>query len=503
MKKVLLFTVLFGMHLAALAQGPQETIILDASKDAQIWSWDPDGVVDRGTTRRDIVAYEWTKNGVPTTKYGLIDFDLNQIPEGAKIISATLYLYHDPISVDLGHSQLSGSNDGRIVRVTSDWTEAVSWGGQPSYDQSGFVRIQASESETQDYEINLKPLVMESLRNPENSFGFAIQLNSTQHYRSLVFASSEHPYASLHPKLEVTYVNPGGGPPASADKELTLSASKDAQVWSWDPDGIADRGTTRRDIVAYEWTKNGVHTTKYGLIDFDLSQIPAGTEISNATLYLYHDPISVDLGHSQLSGSNAGRIERVTSDWEETVSWGIKPTSDDTKSVPVPASTSEDQDYAIDLTSLVQASVNDPENSFGYVLKINATSPYRSLVFASSEHPDASLHPRLVVTCVVPDDKPPLAQGDEATTEELSDPIDALALKVYPNPGRGLGKVTIQSGQSAVAELKVYNQRGDLMRTVSDAGTNAIVFNDLPSGLYFLHSIGEDGTVITSTLVLN
>ena len=499
-KLLLLLALLFCGALTVDAQQRQQSITLSATKDAQIWSWDPDGEADRGTSRQDIVAYEWTKNGIATTKYGLIDFDLSQIPAGAKIISATLRLYHDPISVDAGHSQLSGSNDGRIERVTSDWAETVSWGIQPAYDPAGFVRIQASTSETQNYQINLKPLVKESLRDPENSFGFAIKLNSTQFYRSLVFASSEHPDASRHPKLDITYVNPN--PPVNGDKEITLRASKDAQIWSWDPEGEADRGTTRRDIVAYEWTKNGIPTTKYGLIDFDLSQIPAGAEISNATLYLYHDAGSVDLGHSQLSGSNDARIERVTSDWVESVSWGIQPSYDASESVFVPASQSNSQNYQIDLTPLVQASLADPDNSFGYALKINSTQFYRSLVFASSEHPDASLHPRLVITCVGADDQPPLASAEDEISTEGIGVQSSLSLKVYPNPGRALGTVTIASEQEAVEELKVYTQSGELMRSISRPGEQAVLINGLPAGLYYIYSLGEDGTVVTKSLML-
>lgn len=172
---------------------------------------------------------------------------------------------------------------------------------------------------------------------------------------------------------------------------------KDAQVWSYDPDGTLDRGTNRQDIVAYEWTKDGSPTTKYGLIDFDLSMLE-GLQIVEAKLILYHDPTSVDLIHSQLSGSNEMIIQRITSTWEEPVSWGSKPATTTANEILVPASTSDDQDYEIDVTGLVQDMVDDPDNSFGFQFKIATEQYYRSVGFASSDHPQAELHPELIIT---------------------------------------------------------------------------------------------------------
>jgi hypothetical protein len=172
---------------------------------------------------------------------------------------------------------------------------------------------------------------------------------------------------------------------------------KDAQVWSYDPQGALDRGTNRQDIVAYEWTKDGEATTKYGLIEFDLSSITT-TQILEAKLLVYHDPTSADEIHSQLSGSNEIMVQRITSSWNENLGWNATPSTTSSGEIRIPASTSETQNYTIDVTNLVQNMVDDPENSFGFLFKIETKQFYRSVGFASSDHSNPDLHPELIVT---------------------------------------------------------------------------------------------------------
>ncbi|MCD4793185.1 MAG: DNRLRE domain-containing protein [Bacteroidales bacterium] len=196
-----------------LQNGEYNVLILqpngDQGKDAQIWTYDPTGIIDRGTNRTDIVIYEWTKNGAPTTKYGLIEFDLSDIPENSSISSAYLSLFFDPESVDnqhiFGHCQLGGPNEAYLERITSTWEEPVCWNTQPTTTEENRVLIPASSSPTQDYIINVTLLTQDIIDNFDTSYGFMIKMVEAQYYKSLIFASSEHPNANLHPKLVVTY----------------------------------------------------------------------------------------------------------------------------------------------------------------------------------------------------------------------------------------------------------------------------------------------------------
>src|ERR1041385_6955140 len=86
------------------------------------------------------------------------------------------------------------------------------------------------------------------------------------------------------------------------------------------------------ELNAEAWTYQGTPGVGRSLINFDLSSIPSGATINSATLTLYNNPQSsngLQNGqHSQLSGSDAAWLQRVTSTWaENTVTWNTHPTT--------------------------------------------------------------------------------------------------------------------------------------------------------------------------------
>lgn len=187
---------------------PEKRVVLEASADAQVYSL---GLVGEfGLTKPDITIAQWTTNGQATTNFGLIDFQFPSLPVNAEITSAKLSLYCDPTKYvynpTLGHSQLSGSNATYVQRVTSEWTELVNWTTKPSFTDVNQLIIPASSTNTQDYpDIDVSGLVVDMYNDPDNSHGFRLKMVSDQSYRLMMFASSEHPEAALHPKLEIVY----------------------------------------------------------------------------------------------------------------------------------------------------------------------------------------------------------------------------------------------------------------------------------------------------------
>jgi hypothetical protein len=182
--------------------------MLNPSKDVQVWSNDPTGEVDRGTNRRDLVIYEWTAQGIPTTKYCLIEFDLSNIPINSKIDSAFISFYYDSGSIDPGHSTEAGSNEFYIYRLLGEWEETVSWNDVPSYSESNKVLVAASNNSDQNYiDINVTDLVRDIIDGPDPNYGFLLKLRFTEYYRSVIIASSEHPNAELHPVLRIVRPN--------------------------------------------------------------------------------------------------------------------------------------------------------------------------------------------------------------------------------------------------------------------------------------------------------
>jgi len=166
--------------------------------------------------------------------------------------------------------------------------------------------------------------------------------------------------------------------------------------------------TTNYGNTAFEaieaWTQGGSNRIQRSLIDFDYSTIPAGATITSAKLTLYADTTynysagSVPPGHSQLSGSNAWQLSRVTSAWnEQTVTWNTMPTIDAATTLSLPASTSASESYTIDVTTFVKAEVANPTTYYGFLMNLVTETPYRSVYFYSSDDSHTALHPTMVI----------------------------------------------------------------------------------------------------------
>ena len=98
------------------------------------------------------------------------------------------------------------------------------------------------------------------------------------------------------------------------------------------------------------------------LIRFDISDIPTGTSIASAKLYLFY--------YNWYDNSPAGRnltIYRITSDWnEETVTWNTKPSYDPTLSASATVPSAPGKWMSWNVTSDVQKFVNGEKTNFGW-----------------------------------------------------------------------------------------------------------------------------------------
>ena len=136
----------------------------------------------------------------------MIDFDLSSIPSGVTIKSANLYLYGVDNVSNGKHSQLSGSNESYLQRVTSSWDEmTVTWNKQPPTTAIEQVYIPANDTDMQDYTIDVTSHIQDMINNPETDYGFMIKVLTEDNYRALIFGSSDNPIVSKRPKLLITY----------------------------------------------------------------------------------------------------------------------------------------------------------------------------------------------------------------------------------------------------------------------------------------------------------
>jgi hypothetical protein len=175
--------------------------------DAIIWSCTPDDP-NPNTTNFQAMAWTWDALGFPSgVRRSLVKFDLSSIPSGAIIEKAELSLFSHTNSPDGFHSSLSGSNEGVLERITSNWVEnEVTWNNQPSCTSENSVVLDQSTIETQDY-IDMDVTEMVKLMNADqlSNYGMMIKLKTEDYYRRLIFASSDHEDESIRPKLVIYY----------------------------------------------------------------------------------------------------------------------------------------------------------------------------------------------------------------------------------------------------------------------------------------------------------
>ena len=139
-----------------------------------------------------------------------------------------------------------------------------------------------------------------------------------------------------------------------------------------------------------------------------------------------------------VSGSNEAVLQRITSPWTEDVTWSNQPTTTGQNEVSLAEDTNPNQDYVLDVKNLLQDIVTNPSDSFGFLLKLKTEIPYRLLAFASSNHPNTALHPKLEI-CY-----------SNALTTNIS-MFQNKNVYVYPNPTSGIVNIELKNVNTNVS----------------------------------------------------
>lgn len=157
-------------------------------------------------------------------------------------------------------------------------------------------------------------------------------------------------------------------------------------------------------VMTWTWNAAGLGAgSRRTLIYFDLSELPANAIIKEATLDLFFNKTSLDYASVvQQYGANTSNqsvLRRVTSPWEESgVTWATQPSVTNENQVFIPSNTGLETDVTVDITNLIKDQHTYPEQSFGFMMSLVTEQIYRSMIFASSDHPDATKHPRLTIS---------------------------------------------------------------------------------------------------------
>ena len=204
--KYFIFSLIAGyLALGSISASSQDTITLEASKDAVIRYLNISGDTNNYGNYEYLNMHAWTNSGTYIVHRSLLDFDLTGIPCNS-IKSATLMLYSDTLSQQYpeGHMYLYDWPDNACIiqRITEPWDEfTVNWVNRPDVSFQNELYVAPSYKSFQNYEIDVSDLVQDMINEPDKSHGFCIRLRVESYYSRMVFASSDNISDEFHPKL--------------------------------------------------------------------------------------------------------------------------------------------------------------------------------------------------------------------------------------------------------------------------------------------------------------
>lgn len=433
----------------------------------------------------DFPAIAWTVSGTPVTCRALIAFDYSAIPPGATILSAylTLYAYDSPLNQS--HSTLSGANTSYIRRVIEPWDEnTVTWDNQPASTAIGQLTIPSSNAITNISNLNVTDMVEEMLVSGNN--GFILQLATESYYRKMIYASSDNPDASLHPKLVITYASDGGGGDDIICNTLRLTPEgKDAYT---DSRLFNNNYGNDDEISAIAWTNGGDPTDCRSFFEFDLSNIPAGAPLVSAELTLHAFDSPSNGAHSTLSGPNTSYIRRVIEPWSEsTVTWANQPATTSSDQRIIPSSSVMTDISNLDVMSMVQTMLTG--GNYGFALQLADENHYRQMIYASGDNPVASLRPTLEI-CY------------RNQTNSIGDPGDIPGtFALFPNPSDGVFHLQRSGGYQEYA-FSVWSVTGQKVRELTSSDELVTIdLSQAEAGVYFIHIQNTAGKEVIDVLV--
>ncbi len=352
--------ILMSLLVAAVACAQataQTTVTLTAAKDNTLYE-DPEGDVSNGLGP-DIFA---GTNQVPTIRRAVVKFNLNTIPPGSVINSATLRLR-------LNRSR-GGSHAVTIHRLLADWGEGPSaafdttGAGAPAaygdatwrhrfYDSTFWTTpggdfVPAASASTVVSSVGtvyswtgsgVQADVQAWLNNPSNNFGWIVRSVETTNATAKRFDSRQASVAANRPQLSITYTppnSPTGGccisgvctvvsefacgiqggaylgngvsctPAPCGQSAVAVSPAKDNTLYE-DAAGGLSNGSGDGIVVGLA---GAADQRRRGLLAFDLSSLPATARVLDASLQLTQN-------YTADTQARTVSVHRVNSQWGE------------------------------------------------------------------------------------------------------------------------------------------------------------------------------------------
>ncbi|OQP57970.1 DNRLRE domain-containing protein [Niastella populi] len=175
-----------------------------------------------------------------------------------------------------------------------------------------------------------------------------------------------------------------------------------------DTKGPYQSDTSQPEIVAAAWTcaSGGYSTCNFrGLFWYDVSSVPANATVVSAKLHLFAKTNAINgyYGSPTYGSANTALLQKVTTSWTvANTGWLNQPAATTTNQKTLPQSTSQAQNYVVDVTDFVQSWVGQPNTNYGMLLRLQNESYYNSMIFNSGQATDSTLQPRLEICYTEP-----------------------------------------------------------------------------------------------------
>ncbi len=275
---------------------------------------------------------------------------------------------------------------------------------------------------------------------------------------------------------------------------VTLSANKDTYV---DQNAASGNfGTNKNRIFVSSFFEGTDGKNERSLIQFDLSQIPSGSSIVSAELYLYM---------YASTGPAINDLHRITAPWTETgatwISW-VTPGGDYD---PIVTSSAQIVDTSaawikFDVTSDVQSFVDGTPN-YGWLIKDyeEDSSNIRTIGYRPREYTSATLRPYLEVTYTTAAAHPAIAVSKTANVTEAG-VGNVIGYSIRVNNTGDVNLTDVRAYDNLTAHLEDI---GDLAsgKSFSFNLTYKVTENDLCKPL--VNNVTANGTAISGTKVEN
>lgn len=428
-------------------------------------------------------------------KWPFYRFDLENagIPAGATIVSAVARWY----VLKFDHTNAVG-----VHRVKAPWDEAtVTWNSiSSSVEVASLASIPPGTPINQYVAVNLTAQVQSWVNGAEPNYGVLIAPNDLLSSKASEFTSKEYSSTDRRPYLEVKYADGSIANRATVSATGTLAGGLShtqvrADIPLYQPAStiLIQPGSEGRDTYVADRVGNE-HRTNYGagaemrvstagghsLLDFAVtSRVPPGARIHSATLELYLLNADSFAAPAELS------LHAVSQAWEEAettwddrltgTAWGTP--GGDYVAEAVATATVAGVDgtwHSWDVTEQIAAWQAVPGSSRGLLLRVAGGNVVNAR-FASSDHSDASLHPRLTVTyscecgevCQAPQGNGRvLLVVDDATTPA---PADLRKKALFEAWGYTVRLLADNASQAAFDSELSNNDVAYISETVSDS----------------------------------